>query len=358
MSTNVSLRPYLWGATAVSLLAIALLLSPVQAAADVFTFGSPLSVPATLNTTDNLSYEGVNTPLPGVIVHTSHFGADTAIWNGSLAQGSATAPADGQALKVRLEGCAVQPEGAAAPLTQIHLQSITPLEGGGAHVNLTSQPYEIPVCGENGASGSTVSTYEPVNLCVAEGDTVAFNDEGGFAEPYYRAGVAYEVLGSVDGSTAYSFIRPGGTDNGATMSSDYRTAMEGFATNGNEELMLQVEEGTGADATHICPGGTAGLPPVLAPVRIDRQTEGVNNKRLVPIAIYCRRKPRCSGTMTIRFRGRTIGQATIALSPQTTSHVPIRITEQAYGIAKRKRILTTLSAVVEGQTVAQAVTIL
>jgi len=35
------------------------------------------------------------------------------------------------------------------------------------------------VVGPNGAGGSTVSTYEPVNLCVNKGDYVDFNDEGG-----------------------------------------------------------------------------------------------------------------------------------------------------------------------------------
>ena len=51
------------------------------------TVGSPLSVPATLNTAENLSYAGTNTnvlPTPEVptgVVHTYHYGADTALWN-------------------------------------------------------------------------------------------------------------------------------------------------------------------------------------------------------------------------------------------------------------------------------------
>src|SRR5437660_1754081 len=82
--------------------------------------------------------------------------ADAALWNVALAQGTPAAPATGQAVKVALEGCAKPAVGGPPPLTQIHLQSLSPLPGGGAKVNLSSQPFDIPVCGSNGASGSTV----------------------------------------------------------------------------------------------------------------------------------------------------------------------------------------------------------
>ncbi len=55
--------------------------------------GSPLSGPATYNTTENLNYRGTDTSLPpgpelplGGSIHTYHFGADTAIWNTALEQ--------------------------------------------------------------------------------------------------------------------------------------------------------------------------------------------------------------------------------------------------------------------------------
>ena len=64
-------------------------------------------------------------------------------------------------MTVGLEGCARQPAGAPAPLTQIHFQVLSPLPDGGAQVVLTSQAFEIPVCGAGGASGSTVSSLLP-----------------------------------------------------------------------------------------------------------------------------------------------------------------------------------------------------
>src|SRR5271163_980732 len=164
------------------------LLAPANSRAAVTTFGSPLSVPATLNTAVNLGYQGTNTAVPASpeapngVVHTYHYGADTALWNATQAAGSPQAPMTGQALKVSVEGCAQAAPGGPAPLTQIHLQDISPLPGGGAKVNLTSQAFSMPVCGQGGASGSTVTTYEPINLCVSAGDYVDFNDEGGYVE--------------------------------------------------------------------------------------------------------------------------------------------------------------------------------
>jgi hypothetical protein len=237
------------------------ILAPASSHAAIMTFGSPLSRPATLNTAANLSYLGTYTAVPPApdapngIFHTNHFGADTALWNVALARGEPRAPATGQALKVSLEGCANAASGGPAPLTQIHFQDITPRANGGARVNLTSQAFEIPVCGRGGASGSTISSYYPINLCVREGDYVAFNDEGGYVENVYRSGVPYRVLRFARGSTSNSFLKDNGTGNGAILSSSDLSANQGFASNRNVELMLRVTLGTGSDATHICPGG-------------------------------------------------------------------------------------------------------
>jgi len=179
------LRQLIAGVLLAGLIAV---LAPAYSQAAISTFGSPLSVPATLNTAVNLGYQGTNTDVPpspeapNGVVHTYHYGADTALWNVAQAAGSPQAPMTGQALKVSVEGCAQAASGGPPPLTQIHLQDISPLPGGGARVNLTSQAFSLPVCGQGGASGSMVTTYEPINLCVSQGDYVAFNDEGGFVE--------------------------------------------------------------------------------------------------------------------------------------------------------------------------------
>ena len=349
-------------------------LAPATSPAAVTTFGSPLSVPATLNTAENLNYKGTYTPVPPApdapngLYHTFHYGADTALWNAALASGSPSAPADGQALKVSLEGCA-RPADKSPPLTQIHFQALSPLPGGGAKVNVSSQPFDIPVCGQNGAGGSTVTTYEPINLCVSQGDYVDFNDNGGYVENVYRSGVPYQVIGSVRGSTMDSFIRNQGTGNGATLSSSDTTANDGFAANQNEELMLQVTLGTGRDATPLCPGGTRGqsqragglasrsVP--TTPVRIGPQTDGVNHSRIVAVAIYCRLSSACQGVASLAGMGKptSYGRSRFNLHGQATAHVRIRVTARTIKLLRKRRsgLQATLTAVVGGKTVSQTI---
>jgi hypothetical protein len=335
------------------------------------SFGSPLSVPATLNTAEDLGYLGTNTAVPASAeapngyVHTYHFGADAALWNVAQASGAPRAPATGQALKISLEGCAVPAAGGPPPLTQIHFQDITPQPGGGAKINITSQPFDIPVCGANGASGSTVTTYNPINLCVSQGDYVAFNEEGGFVEHAYQSGVGYQVLGSVPGSTLNSFIKGGGTNNGTTMSASDSSSMDGFAATRNAELMMRVTLGTGPDATHICPGGKHGLPPALAPIRVGPQTDGVNHGRIAAVAIFCRPANGCTGVATLTPTGRQASKASwgrtrFSVTGGSTAHVPIRVAPGVIRLLRRHRALglrMTLSVVVDGKTFSQTITL-
>src|ERR1700694_3133968 len=78
-------------------------LVPAASHAKLTTIGSPLSVPATLNTAEDLAYPGTYTPVPpspeapNGVFHTFHYGADTAIWNLSNSGGSVAVPATGQA---------------------------------------------------------------------------------------------------------------------------------------------------------------------------------------------------------------------------------------------------------------------
>jgi hypothetical protein len=101
-----------------------------------------------------------------------------------------------------------------------------------------------------------------------------------------------------------SFLRNNGTANGSALSPSDLAANEGFAYNHREELMLQVRLGTGRDATHICPGGKRGLPPVLPPISVDPQTDGVDHARIVGVAVYCRLIPECKGVATLTATGR------------------------------------------------------
>ena len=349
----------------VGLAGLVSILAPASSLAALSTFGSPLSVPATLNTATGLNYEGSNSAVaeggqtPGGVEHTYHYGADTALWNVAQASGLPSAPAAGQAVKLRLEGCAQGAAGGPSPLNQIHFQSLSPLPGGGAKVNLSSQPFELPVCGQNGASGSTVTTYEPINLCVSPGDYVAFNDEGGFVEHVYQSGVPYEVLGSVRRSAFDSFIRNDGTGNGATLSALETTPLEGFAANQNEELMLQATLGTGPDATPAC-GGTKGVPPPLAPMRVSPQTDGVNHSGIVSVAVFCRVSPECKGVATLSTHAglEIFGHTNFSLPPERTMHLPIRISSQLVKLIRSKHgVSTTLTVALGGAKISQLITL-
>jgi hypothetical protein len=339
------------------------LVAPAASNAAILTVGSPLSVPATLNTAENLGYAGMNTNVPPTpeypngVVHTYHFGADSALFNTTLASGQAAMPANGQALKVSLEGCAEQAPGGPAPLTQIHFQTIHP-EGSGYRVEISSQGFEIPVCGAGGASGSTVSTYEPVNLCVLRGDYVDFNDEGGFVEHFYMSGVPYEVMGAVPGSTFSSFLKNEGTGNGATLLPSESGAMDGFASNQHEELMLQVQLGTGPDARYVCAGGHKEAPKTLSAFNVHPQTDGINHERIVSVAIYCRPATGCQGNASIGFSGRVVGSTSFNIAGGHTSHVAIRLAASVMKAIRRHHgIETTLSATVGGATITAPVTV-
>jgi hypothetical protein len=369
-ATLPTLTPAKLRAPLLALAALLVLLAPTTASAKLMSFGSPLAVPATLDTAYDLNYKGTDTDVPpspeapNGVVHTYHFGADGVLWNLDEANGAPRAPATGQAVKVSLEGCAVPAADGTPPLTQIHFQDITPQPNGGAKINITSQPFDIPVCGAGGADGSTASSYEPINLCVSAGDAVGFNEEGGFVGHSYQSGVPYRVLGRVPGSSTASFIRGGGTNNGTPISPSDTSAMDGFAQSSGRELMMRVTLGTGKDATHICPGGKAGLPPALAPIRVSPQTDGVNHSRIVAVAMFCRVSP-CNGVATLTVPGEstyagpaTYGRVGFSLRPNKTVHVPIRIQNALVKKIRAKHgVSAVLAAAVNGKTITQRITL-
>jgi hypothetical protein len=329
-------------------LSLASLTLPGLATAATMTFGSPLAVPATKDTANDLGYAGSNIALPGSVFHIPHDGADTALWNAQQAAGSPTAPVGGQVTSVRLEGCARS--NGPAPLTQIHFQALTPLPGGGARVALTSQAFDIPVCGSGGARGSTVTSYEPTDLCVSAGDYVDFNDEGGFVGagaglPPYPAGVPYMVIGAVSRSIMDSFVDNNGVGNGAAFSPGETSNHDGFAANIGEEVMLQATLATGPDASADCPGGTRGLRPphpTFPALSIPTpQLDGMNAYGVVGVALYCHAAAGCPGTVTLRLRthrdpaGIWLGAATFTLAAHHTGHVRVHLSALARRMVRR-----------------------
>ncbi len=313
-----------------ALTSLALVALPAGAQAAVMTFGSPLSVVPTKDTAQNLAYAGKGIPYGTSVIHVAHDGADTALWNTALPGGaSPTAPESGQITSIRLEGCAEPATGGPQPLTQIHFQALTPITGGGANINVTTQPFTIPTCGEGGASPQTVTSYQPTNFCVNRGDSVDFNDEGGFDPHFYPSGVQYRVIGSVAGATMSSFIDNNGTNNGMTMASTSIGTTNGFAHNSHEELMLQSTLATGASATPLCPGGLYGEPgqpggkPALA---FGQATAGVNHQGEVPIAVYCDLVGHpCTGTISLVESGRTLGSVPLTAPTGTVTVVHVQV---------------------------------
>ena len=157
-----------------------------------------------------------------------------------------------------------------------------------------------------------------------------------------------------------SFIRSNGTGDGATISTGDKSANDGFASNHDEELMLQVTLGTGSDATHMCAGGTAGAPPVLAPLRVSPQTDGVNHSQVVAVAVYCRLTAGCRGLATLGLTGTaaSYGRTTFSLPGAKTSHLPIHISSRLMGLVRRHRGTSALLTInMGGRTYAQTITV-
>jgi hypothetical protein len=328
---------------------------PAASQAEVTTFGSPLSVPASRDTANNLAYAGTQVMAN---YHVNHDGADTALWNTAQASGSSEAPADGQVMAIKQEGCAEPASGGPSPLTQIHYQDLMRQSDGQFKVNVTTQPFNLPVCGVNGANASTVTTYDPENFCVHKGDYVAFNDEGGWepsAPLAYPSGVPYAVIGAVGGSTMNSFIRNNGTLNAATFNPADASNHDGFAVNSGSEVLTQVVLATGPDAVWLCPSGTRGAPHTAArpapaipdgpPATVPAHSAPVNNRGVVSVKVSCRGPQSCSGTVTLSADAATAGRvsagaatlasARFAVASHHTAKVKLRVGKRVVKLLRK-----------------------
>jgi hypothetical protein len=219
--------------------AVALCALPASASAAVSDFGSDLSSPA------NISL---------------NHGSDTSYWNISLPFGSGpvVAPADGQVTIVKLKGGVLpnkQLSGTTAEdLAQIiHFQVLRDKGDGRLKVvQLSTGHQKIPVTDDP----QRVTRYDPVNLCVKQGDIVAFNTIGAHEYrriPYDNAyqGAEYQVFGRVPDSTIQWYEKDNGLNEGTTISPSPADQAQGV------ELLMRTTLATGPDATDICPGGYA-----------------------------------------------------------------------------------------------------
>ena len=201
---------------------------------------SPLSAapvgPATYNTTEDLNYRGTDTSLPPG-PELPHGGSSTRITSertprsGTRHSLPAPRPRPPRARPSRSSSrdAPNQPPAGPAPLTQIHLQDITPLPDGSARWTSARSRSTSRSAGTAAPAGRRSPRTTRSTSAWQQGHDIDFDDEGGFVEllpPQWRrlprsrpgAGIVSGLL-----------IKGGGTNNGDTMSSGERSAMEGFA---------------------------------------------------------------------------------------------------------------------------------
>jgi hypothetical protein len=214
---------------------------PAVGSADLQTFGSDLKAPA-----NAIEPEGGIHPVNGGV----WYGADTAFWNTTLANGNATtAPTGGQIVEVRVKGTALagphpyKPDTPARVL--VHFQVIHPQADGSRLVDLTTGGVDWPI----GGDPQQITTFRPFQLCTHAGDSVDFNTWGGFEWRWGDyGGVPLQVFSQVRGSQLNWFSADNGTNNGQYL--------RGITRDGRE-LLMQTVIGTGPDASDTCPGGYA-----------------------------------------------------------------------------------------------------
>ncbi len=237
--------------------------------------------------------------------HWMHDGADNTEWNTAVAGGTATAPAGGQILQIKVKGCALKEDtapsqkSAGLPVNYVVFDTMTPEVDGSFKVHYgpagtPSNPFLMPFCKDDTSTTNSsiqttspagtvtpnsITTFVPLHLCVAPGEVPAFYDIGGFiasdgknnGASYYPQGVPFQIMAPVQGSSMDSYAdaniaptsggqfvyapgaRPVRPNNGG----DQNT---GWGSEPNQELMLQVIEGVGDDAYGLCPGGLANEP--------------------------------------------------------------------------------------------------
>lgn len=183
--------------------------------------------------------------------------SDTVYWHGRVSQGGgAKAPATGQVLAVKVKGKALSSHQPTDPSrggeTMIHFQTLAPQPGGRMQVKVTSQAFFLPT---REAGSQTVTTFRPINMCIAKGESVGLNSVGGWdgvpdGTGPYPSGTPLRIFArtkKVRRAQYRWFEGAGMTGNGGVF---------GATQVRKRELLMQLRLGTGGDATINCPGGS------------------------------------------------------------------------------------------------------
>jgi hypothetical protein len=249
----------------------------VSAARIIAPWGSDLSLTPTLDTANAASHASGDRPTRREITPYPHDGADIALWNTQVAHGRSTAPRGGQVRAVRVKGCAIKDNTApfqlsvGVPVNTINFQTLARQPHGSYKATATAGPFQLPFCSNSAkpASGPisthSITSFSPIHMCIARGDTVDLDSIGGFipnaiGPAWYPEGVPLKVLSREKGSSANAFADADISGGVYAPGARPRGANSGWGVEPGEELMLQPVEGVGGDAYGLCPGGTADEP--------------------------------------------------------------------------------------------------
>jgi hypothetical protein len=280
-------------------------------------------------------------------------GADTAFWPLTNKSTAFTIPADGQVLSVKIKGTVFKEKGAADPANLIHIQSLLSAAADGSRqVYLTSQDFYLPIDQPN-----TVSTFQPENLCVKQGGSVAFNNIGGFKyggslnapldDDHYLNGAPFAVFAAAADSSMARFTSDEGTKNGATVSPNTANQAPGKPvgqTYRGKELLMQVVVATGDDRSEPCggprrhPDGTLvdnGPDPSYMKVVTaggKPQRPYVTKDRKLQVGVYCggEANPVCNGTATLAIGKRVIATVPFSIKTMSTGRIPMRLSAKDF----------------------------
>ena len=179
--------------------------------------------------------------------------ADTAYWQTRFAGGrSPRSPVSGQIKSVKIKGIALsnwQPGCPVGGERMFHLQALHKQANGTWKILVTTQAFFLP---GRGTPSQTISTFRPINFCIAKGDSVVFNTVGGWdgiatGTGPYPNGTPLQIFSRATGSTVSEYMKADGTNNGAVITAKPATG---------RELLMRATVGTGKDGTALCKGGT------------------------------------------------------------------------------------------------------
>lgn len=288
-------------------------------------------------------------------------GQDTALWPVSVKGDSPAMPEEGQILSVTIKGTVLRERGAANPANLIHFQSLTP-EGdrGAMRVWLTSQDFYLPIDEPN-----AITTFEPENLCVKKGGTVAFNDLGGFMyggsltapldRDHYHNGAPFQIFAAVRNSVTARYSAHDQTKNGDLLDPLIGTdpGKPNGSINRGQEILMQYVVATGDDRSESCggprrhPDGTL-VQPKTRELRVagsGTQRPYVTKNRRFNVGVYCESPDDgCVGSAQLIIADKVRQtRTTVSVGPNQSARLGFRLGKGLFRKLNRaKKLVATL----------------